>query len=64
MSSYRALDEHIRKNGSGKPLVQTFLALRSEIETLKQVIANQERRIRELETRKAPEFLPPMKEIS
>jgi len=63
MSNYRALDEHVKKFGPGKPLVQTFLALRNEIEMLKQIIANQEQRLRELETRQAPELLPPIKEI-
>jgi hypothetical protein len=61
--SYRALDDHVRKNGTGKPLVQTFLALRNEIETLKQVIANQEKRIRDLEMRGSAEVLPPLQVI-
>lgn len=58
MSNYRALDEHIAKNGSGKPLVQTFIALRNEIASLKVVVANQEKRIRELETKQPAEILP------
>jgi hypothetical protein len=58
MSAYRALDEHVRRHGAGKPLVETFLALRNEIETLKQVAANQEARIRQLETARPPEVLP------
>jgi hypothetical protein len=66
VTTYQALDDHVRQHGTRKPLVQTFLALRNElgkahveIAKLQQVVANQEKRLRDLESGQPAQLLPP-----